>query len=745
MNAMKFKTCLCGMIMCAVFLIINSCAGPAIKPVATQQKAAEVKTAANDQTADEPQRRDDRREGVATPGGEVDALAVNGLAQPPGAPGQNETDRSERPPETYKGGILFEGAGQFPGPAGKGGNEGGELLLNFDDADLKEVIRAFADMLGINYLLDKAVTGKVTIHSAAPIDIKQLFTVFLQVLDANGLTAVQSGGLYQIVKAKDAPRLPLFSRIGRDVEQTGAGQQFIMQVVPLKYMDGQQMSSLITPFISADGTVVSYDDANILILVDKEINIRKALKLVEVFDVNVFEKTNHAIYRLENVASKDAVKVVQELVSAYSIEMQKETKIISIDRLNALIVFSKSERIFDAVSSFIDTLDVPTYNVDPQIYVYSVRNGQAAELSTLLGSVFSEGGSDTEIRTVATEAVSHKEVSTVPPEMGNPFAVPTPARKSGEGTFSGSSVGSGSLKGAIKITADEIRNALIIEAVPTDYMVIEKILNRLDVLPRQVLIEVTIAEINLTDELDFGLEWTYESGDGQPSTSVLNATLNTAEAPGLSYIIGESKRWQNVLKTKAKENKVKILSSPSVLASDNKKAVINIATELPVASSIYDTTTGDATSTVTTNIQYRNTGVILSVTPHINEFGLVSMDISQEVSEATDGTSIGDVIYPAFFKRSLETSLTVSNDQTIVLGGLIRENESEGDNGIPFLKDIPFLKALFGSVNKSKTKSELILMITPRVIGSLEDVNAVTKEFKQKVRGIKYLQSASEG
>jgi general secretion pathway protein D len=295
--------------------------------------------------------------------------------------------------------------------------------------------------------------------------------------------------------------------------------------------------------------------------------------------------------------------------------------------------------------------------------------------------------------------------------------------------------GSGTLKGEINITTDKIRNALIIKAVPADYRVIEEILKQIDVLPRQVLIEVTIAEISLDESTELGIEWTYLKGLGGLGTSLLDASLGSS---GFAYTIGRTERWTSALAFLASQDKVNILSSPSILASDNKEAKIDISTEIPVASAAYKYTSGEE-PVLETTIEYRDTGVLLSVTPHINERGLVTMDINQEVSEQSQYVGVGGNEYPSFYKRSVNTTLTVKHAQTIVIGGLIKQTKSEGSAGTPWLSKIPIIRYFFGKEKKSVSKTELIILITPHVIVSLDDIDAVTEEFKNKVGSMSLL------
>jgi general secretion pathway protein D len=287
------------------------------------------------------------------------------------------------------------------------------------------------------------------------------------------------------------------------------------------------------------------------------------------------------------------------------------------------------------------------------------------------------------------------------------------------------------LKGPVKITADEIRNALVIEAVPSDYRLIRSVLKTLDVLPRQVLIEATIAEIDYNIVTDLGVQWEYLKGAsfGRGLQSL------TASSTGLAFAIGVSNELKVTLEALERENKVNILSSPHVLASDNQEARIDVSQEIPtVTAETVVPTSGEAI--VTTTVQYRDTGVLLAVTPHINERGLVTMDVYQEVSEQADDVEVAGESFPSFFKRVVQTSLTVQHGQTIVLGGLIRENRTDASSGVPWLARIPVIGFLFGSTRDSFSKTELIILLTPLVVADLDEVDEVTEGFKSKVKSV---------
>ncbi|RJP35865.1 MAG: type II secretion system protein GspD [Desulfobacteraceae bacterium] len=596
------------------------------------------------------------------------------------------------------------------------------LVLNFDNADLVEVIRTFAELLEINYMLEAGVGGKVTIHTAGKLDRSDLFPVFYQILQTHGLTAVKQNNIYKIMPARDAVRLPIPSRTGTGLAPMSPENQMMVQIIPLQSISAGEMSKVLTPFISADGTIVAIENVNILMVVDKFYNIERVLRLIDVFDADIFDQVHYRFYPLEYADAASVAEILGKMLVSYGPAIQSAANLIPVERLNMLLVISRKPNIFNYINEFIEQYDIPSLSTEQGIYVYPVRNGQAADIASLLGSVFS-----------GKQAADSRGKPT--PSSRNPLSRSTPDGQAAEPAAPQQTigvevaVGTSALRGEVNITADEYRNSLIIEATPADYLMIKKLLTQLDVLPRQVLIEVTIAEITLDDKSDMGVEWSYVKGDASMSTSLLNATMGSG---GLQYSIGNPDRWKATMSALATKNKVNILSSPTILASNSKSARIDISTEVPVASSTYSYG-ADRDDVLSTNIQYRDTGVMLSVTPHINEMGLVTMEITQEVSEQAESVQVANQSYPSFFKRSADTTLTVQSGQTIVIGGLIRETKSKGSSGMPWVVSVPVLNFLFGKTSDTFSKTELIIMISPYVITRLDDIDAVTADFKQKV------------
>lgn len=615
--------------------------------------------------------------------------------------------------------------------------EENRIALNFDSADLNEVIAVIADQIDMKYIIDPGVQGVVTIRTAGGISRERLLSLFQLILEVNGLTAVKDGEFYRITPMVGVSRLPIRLRMqmagGHDVRK----EDFVIQIIPLQYIAAEEMKKLLEPFLSTRGNIISHQGSNTLLVVDNGTNIMKAVKLAEAFDIGLLEKMNHRFFFLKNADVENIVKILREVFAPISDGGKDGVKFIPIKRLNSFLAISADTRTFNKIDHLMLNLDATTEGIEPVIHVYFVKNGTALNLSELLNQVFigSETTAEIEKQPVpASPAATQKHgVSKTNPLVldkkkqteTRPTAVPP-------GAIEDAAAITNHLKGTIKITPDEIRNAIIIEAAPSDYRVIKNLLKTIDVPPRQVLIEATIAEIDYSLITQLGVTWEYVPGSNVGS-GLLN--FRAAGDTGLTVGIGIENDLRVTLNALERQNKVNILSSPHVLASDNQEARIDVSQEIPIVSA-ETVVPSSGESIVTTTVQYRDTGVLLAVTPHINERGLVTMNIYQEVSEQAEDVNVVGENYPSFFKRVVQTNLTVQHGQTIVLGGLIRENKSKGSSGLPGLAKMPVIGFIFGQTRDSFDKTELIVLLTPKVIINMNDVDDVTDGFKNKVDSV---------
>jgi general secretion pathway protein D len=699
-------------------------ADPSVAPARTPNKYATAQPPAGDSGS-----------------GDVQAALVNPLPSPAKSGAVRKQAYSDYRKKVFRPKLKIPASDEStPGPADD------YVELSFDNADLNEAIAAIAKLSGIKYIVDPGIQGEVTINTAGRIARENLLSVLYLILEANGLTAVKDGEFYRITTGEDASRLPVKLRLQIEGKPAVGKSEIVTQIIPLQYISAAEMSQLLKPFLSDNGIIISHEGSNTLLVVDTGVNIMKALKLVGAFDIGLFEKTNHRFFFLNNVDAEDVVKILEQVFAPTMQGRIDGVKFIPIKRLNSFLALSPDTRIFHKIQQLLLNIDAASEGIDPRIYVYFVRNGSAIDLANLLNQVFAgalangDGQKPESLSPLPQRQdfgrMQNREPAEKPGLRLQAKAVASPAEpprqeRAPAGEIQEMATESSALKGPIKITPDEIRNALVIEAAPADYRAVKNVLKTIDVLPRQVLIEATIAEIDYSIVTDLGVTWEYLKGSDF-GTGLLN--LRSSDA-GLTFAIGISDELRVTLDALERENKVNILSSPHVLASDNQEARIDVSQEIPtVTAETVVPTSGEAI--VTTTVQYRDTGVLLAVTPHINERGLVSMDIYQEVSEQAEDVEVAGESFPSFFKRVVQTSLTVQHGQTIVLGGLIRENRSDASSGIPWLARMPIFGFLFGSTRDAFDKTELIILLTPRVIADLDAVDSITEGFKSKVNSV---------
>ncbi len=433
------------------------------------------------------------------------------------------------------------------------------------------------------------------------------------------------------------------------------------------------------------------------------------------------------IVPLEYIAADEISRLIKPLVSkSGSIITHKTTNILILND-----IASNIKRLLKLVS----LLDVPTQLASgEQVFVYYVENGQADKLASILNSVYKKKTKDKGIISPVAKRVEAtiKKKSSVKEVKRKVTKVP-------EGVIP-------ELEGELSIVAYQEINALIIKTTPRSYEQLVMLLERLDILPKQVLIEVLIADISLDDSTSFGLEWAARTaahsvgshkgffpqifGFTPGETISIPDTLTDTLGTGLSYIVAETGKMTAVLNLQAVKGNVNILSSPHILATDNQEADISIVDQIPIQKVTY---TGDQQTPVY-SYEFKDAGIKLKVTPNINEKGLVNLKVGLEVSEVGKTTYEGQV---SFIKRNANTSVIVQSDQTLVIGGLIKERRTKDRTGIPFLMDIPLLGYLFGSTTTAMNKTELVMLITPRVIGSEKESAELTKQFQKHVESVK--------
>ena len=636
-------------------------------------------------------------------------------------------------------GIPFQKKGVS---AGKNG-----IILNYDQAPITQVIEMIGKYLGINYTIDPTVKGTVNLHTYRAISKQELWPIFLKVLRINHIGVIENDGLYEIYPLKDGLSYGLPIAAGKEAVR-GREDLSVIQIVPLLHIMADDVSKVLINFTTPTGKVIAYTEGNLLIIVDQRWNMRRLMEFIRLFDVSQFANLTLRMYEIHNVPVGDLAKELEEILKKYGIEDKQRPdmsiRLISLERLNALFVISGNMELLEKTESLIQMLDITAAeDVEKNIYVYPVSHADAENLAELLQEILldEEGGVKEEKPKKEGKKVNIATEELVSGANAKKRLVsPVKKKRDIQGKGSEGLYVHGTLKKEVKIIPDTKRNYLIINAIPADYLTIQRLLQKLDIIPRQALIEVLIADITLTDELKLGLEWQRIGGLGSGSTlGTVTAGWGTGlatgiSATGLSYAIAKTGELSATLRAMATEDRVNVLSAPSIMTSDNEEASIEISSEIPYLSATTAISTVEGGLTQTSTIQYRDTGIILTVKPQISGRGQLKMEISQEVSEkGADGVMDS----PIFIKRAANTIVHVYDNQTIAIGGLMRKSKVLANKGVPYLNRLPLIGWLFGYYGEKIEKTELIILITARVIDSLEDIDIVSARFKKRVELIK--------
>ena len=667
----------------------------------------------------------------------------------------------------------------------------GMVSLNFNRADLVEIIHILAQHLKLTYTIDPEVKGTVTIHSAEPLKAEDLLPIFHQVLRMNGAVAVKAGNIYRITPIKDGKVM------ARPMGQTRE-DSFAMQIVPVRFFSVVEMKKLLTPFVMPGAELVEYPRGNFLIIIDLPSNIQRLVEIAELIDVQVFAGTRMEIYQPKVGSAEELAQEMTKIMQSYASSAPQAdsftAQFIPLPRINQLLVISHSEAAWTYAKRWLERIDIVAEGPGRRIFIYPVENGKATELADVLGQALGQpttgrrdraptlqdlhrttpGGAGQLSGSRSTSPSFGTSGSTVP--QGQPFgayaAVPAPVQVP---TPAAPAPGVTQLPGAarpavppgpgakpeeqLRIVADPATNSLIIYGTVQEFQNIKNILKELDIVPRQVLLDTLVAEVDLTDTQSLGIEYEIFRKSG---VSIFNQTfpsqgaVRTGVLPaaglgglaqyggGISGVAGMSNAIRAFINAVQGDSRVKVLSAPSILASDNRPARIQVGSEEPIPTG---TVTSNELSSSSTTIQYRNTGRIVTIIPQVNSQGLVHLQTKIEVSERGADVQIGTAssavtssttnTFPSFTTRDAETTAVVQDGETLVIGGIIAERKARSRTGIPYLMDLPVFGRFFGSTSDETRRTELIMMISPHVIRNREESRNVSEEFKNKLLSLR--------
>jgi len=655
--------------------------------------------------------------------------------------------------------VTDGGTGQMIGgsPSGKtAGVSGSNVVLNLASVPLQQAAKTvLGDMIGVNYVVDPRVDGVITVQTTQPVTKAGALELFQAALAPIGAVLVQSRGIYRIVPADQAATGTITT--GGASGDSAIGGNGI-HIVQLKYVAATEIARVLEPMVPK-GAIVQADDArNILGLKGSPGEIASMLDSISIFDVDVMRGMSFAVVP---VKTPQPEKMVDELKAIFASDkegpMKGRLRFIANTRLGAILVVTSQPSYLPRAQSWIKRLDTKASGTEPELHVYQVQNRPATELASVLQSMFSNEMKvvKPQTRNVSPRSKQVSLASAPGPGASAPNLDPGQAGFGRSGNSNGdlqnlaralnnepdqtsedpmepaSSSGGSGREPSLKIVADETKNSLLIMANDRDYHRVLRVIEGLDVVASQVLIEAVIAEVTLNDDLQYGLQWQLAK-QGTPTATFSNALTGGVAAafPGFNYAINTA----NIAATLSALNAlthVNVISTPSLMVLDNKTARLQIGDQVPI-------TTQTATSTVTANtaivnsITMQDTGVILSVTPRINESGRVQLEIEQEVSSVVK-TTTSNIDSPTIQQRRVKTTVVVNDGDVLTLGGMIQDQASRSSNQIPLLGDLPGIGAVFSNRDNSVNKTELIILIRPRVVRDGAEGRLVTEEYRRKM------------
>ena len=608
---------------------------------------------------------------------------------------------------------------------------GDAVSLNFEEAPLSEVVHSvLGDILELDYIVEHPVQGSVTLRTRSPIPRDQLLPIMESLLHNNGALMVRGPNDRLFISgAQKAGRMaPSFQNA------EGAGTGFSNVIVPLQYIGAPEMAEILKPVATETAFVRIDTKRNLLVLAGTQMQIDGWLDIVTTFDIDQLAGTSVGIFPITRGTVEDVFVELEHILNTADggtgggagTGLASMVRVLPVERLNSILVVSPRATYIETVGRWVEQLDgIDEPASEATLHVYDVVNGNAAQMAMLLSTIFGESSGG---------GASKKPNSQVAPGMTSQGSGRGGAGAGMPGTGSGQSMGGSSfeLGESIRVVSDDYNNALLVYASPYEYGKIERILQKLDVIATQVLIEASIVEVQLSDGLEFGLEWMFQNGIGNSyqGTGKLNLEGLVPQAPGLSYAVRSADEVRAVVNALAEESLVNVISTPSVLVLDNHTAAIHVGDQQPIQSRQSVTDGG-----VTTNsIEYKDTGVKLEVTPSVNDGGLVTLDVNQSVTDV--GPEDAATGQRSFLERNVSSRIAVRSGESVVLGGLITDNAAVSKSGVPYLMDIPVLGNLFSTNTNSTKRVELLVFITPRVVESDRELRDLTREMRDRMRGL---------
>ena len=676
---------------------------------------------------------------------------------------------------------------------------GGDISLDFVDADLREVVaQVLGTILRVNYTIDPAVRGSATLRTTTPVARSQVLPALQAVLAQNGAALVQANGLYRVVPATGVATGAAAGAPGSFTGGLVTGPGLTgATVVSLRYASAEDLAKVLQPYVGNGGRVIADPGRNVL-LVGGEPGARETLiDLVRAFDVDVLQGQSYALFPIGSGSAKDFATALQDAFRGQAGgALAGVVRVIPLERISSVLLVSSQPRYIEEARRVFGLVEKVRRQNVRSWHVYYLQNGRSNDIAYVLQQAFTPNS-------VTARPSSRATGSTAPGRgnrrvgggaasdgitggggvtgvstsrsgssglggaggggsaggLGAPGAQPAtdPAQNPANPLFGGLDSSAGGAAGAgggaaggagaanggadvntLRIIPNPQNNAILVYATPQENDTVQAMLRKIDILPLQVRIDATIAEVSLNDSLQYGTQFFFKAGiNGALNFANPVAGIAAAGASGFAsgfpgFVLSGPNSGNAALSALQNVTDVKVLSSPQILVLDNEPARLQVGALVPfLTTSSQSTLTANAP--VINSVDYRETGVIMDVTPRVNSGGLVTLDISQEVSDVDPSQQVPGIASPTFSQRTITSRVVVQDGQTIGLAGLIRDNSTRSSGGIPFLKDIPLLGLLAGRQSNVRGRTELLVLVTPHVVHDQRDARALTEDLRDQV------------
>ena len=643
--------------------------------------------------------------------------------------------------------------------------------FRFEDAPMLDVVHIILrDILKVNYMIHPPISGTVTLATKGDVTADDAAYLLEGALLANGLVMAQdSRGIYHVGRPETLRGIVSTPRqAGTGPLQPGYGAV----VVPLQFIGAAEMATILRPLLPPESLIRVDPVRNLLVLAGTRTQAEGWLSIVSTFDVDLLKGMSVGVFPLKYASVREVEAAIRLLSSggraapapgAAAAPGQAAAadgaalafaenpffgalRIMPIERLNSILVVTPRAAYLEEARRWIERLDRPGLNLsEPVLHVYPVQNGSARHLAEVLNGIFGSGDAKAPAGTGVAPGLSSSSAATggfgssgmglgTAGGGGSLSGVLQAGQQAGAQSQAQGGAATTALRvGGLRVVADDANNAILVYGTALEFAKIESTLRRLDVPPTQVLIEASIVEVTLSDDMKYGLQWVFNDAqsNGKTGTGVLSGLAGGVlggPLAGFSYTLRNSVgNVRAILNALADKSLVKVISSPSLMVLDNHTAQIVVGNQQPIQSGQTITTGG----VISNSIQYKDTGVALAVTPSVNSGNMVTMAINQAVTDV--GQIDAATGQRAFLQRQINSKVAIRSGETLVLGGLIRDNTTTGSSGVPLLHEIPLLGALFGTKNTSGQRTELLVIITPRVVRSDQDARDVSAEMRDRM------------